>query len=507
MAQADDDAEPVDAGESAPPTGFSWVLVWTVLGALIPGSGLIAAGRRRLGVLLLVVLVLAGVGVAAFLKYGDVFKQGVALALDPRKLLAIAVPVAALVWALLIVLTNTQLRRRAVLSSWQAALSWLVVAVLVAGLALPAYKVSSYALITRGVVTSKTVFAGSSADTDTSAADAGSVEQDGPDSRQADPWASQPRMNVLLIGSDAGSDRTGIRPDSMILASIDTKTGNTVLFSLPRSLQHAKFAPGSPGAIAYPDGYYCAGVAAGAECLINAIWTWASTGAGVPYYKKYKNPGLRATEDAVSGVTGLKVNTYVMLNLQGFQDFINDMGGLEVNVTEKLPIGGDVEHPVATHGYLIPGKQRLTGFKALWYARSRWSTNDYDRMLRQRCVIGATFAQANTEKLALAFPKIAGTLKKNLSTGISTSDLSAWVTLAERIQKGRVFSLPFTNQAINTVNPDYVQIHAMVQSAIKDSEKPKHKKPAAGATPSPTATKSATATADPTKAQDGKQPC
>src|SRR6185369_12759235 len=47
------------------------------------------------------------------------------------------------------------------------------------------------------------------------------------------------RFNILLLGGDAGKDRTGMRPVSMTVASIDAETGKTVLFSLPRNLQHA----------------------------------------------------------------------------------------------------------------------------------------------------------------------------------------------------------------------------------------------------------------------------
>ena len=52
------------------------------------------------------------------------------------------------------------------------------------------------------------------------------------------------RMNVLLLGSDAGPDRTGARTDTMIVASIDTRTAATTLFALPRNIQHAPFPPG-----------------------------------------------------------------------------------------------------------------------------------------------------------------------------------------------------------------------------------------------------------------------
>jgi LCP family protein required for cell wall assembly len=485
--------------------GFSWVLLWTILGAAIPGAGLIAAGWRRLGALLLILLGLAALGLLALIKFGNIFKQGISVAVDPQKLLIVAViaGVGAAGWVLVVVLTTAQLRRYANLTAAQGAFCTLVASALVVGIAVPAYKVSSYALITRSVVSSSSVFTGNSDNTSTR-----------PDVKQADPWAGKPRVNVLLIGSDAGSDRTGVRPDTMILASINTKTGNTVLFSLPRNLQHAPFAPGSPGEQAWPNGYYCPNVAPGMECLLNAIWTWASTGNGKELYKKYKNPGLRATEDAVSGVTGLKVDNYVMLNLNGFKDFVDAMGGVTVDVHERLPIGGNSEHPVATGGYIEPGNnQHLDGFHALWFARSRWSTSDYDRMARQRCVIGDVVAEANPAKLALNFPAIAKTLKKNLSTGIATSDLQAWVTLSQRVKDAKVTSLPFSRPLVDTTNPDFDQIHELVTKALKTSDTVKPKPTATpGATPAATATKKATTkkakkNLDPAKAQDVKAVC
>ena len=60
---------------------------------------------------------------------------------------------------------------------------------------------------------------------------------------EVDPWAGTPRVNVLLLGGDAGPDRRGLRTDTVILASIDTATGNAVLFSLPRNLERRRSHP------------------------------------------------------------------------------------------------------------------------------------------------------------------------------------------------------------------------------------------------------------------------
>jgi LCP family protein required for cell wall assembly len=479
--------------------GFSWVLAWTIIGALIPGTGLIAVGWRRLGGFLLFLLGLGGLMLAALALVGNPLSRIESLAVDPQKLLMLAL-IAALVplaWVIVIVLTNAQLRRYSSLSSGQSAFSSIVVLALVVGVGLPAYEISRYALIQRDLISS--VFA-KSGDTDNTSG--------GPNNKKADPWASKPRENLLLIGSDAGADRTGIRPDTLILASIDTKTGDTVLFSLPRNLERAPFPPGTGGNEAWPDGFYCPTVGSGHDCLLNAIWTWAS-GDGLRYYKNYKNPGLRATEDAVQGVTGLKVDTYAMLNLQGFAQFINAIGGLRVNVDERLPIGGNSENRQATHGYIEKGKNKLLdGFQTLWFARSRWSTNDFDRMRRQRCVIGDVVNQADPVKMGLAFPKIAKAAKTNLSSGIKQDDLQAWVELSQRIKGASVRSLPFTDQVISDrTNPDFEQIHELVAKALTPAAKP---------TPTPTpSTSSSTAPKkakakkiiDPSTAQDIKDVC
>ncbi|MDX6276098.1 MAG: polyisoprenyl-teichoic acid--peptidoglycan teichoic acid transferase, partial [Nocardioidaceae bacterium] len=123
------------------------------------------------------------------------------------------------------------------------------------------------------------------------------------------------RYNILLLGSDARKDRVGVRPDSMTVASIDTNTGRTVLVSLPRNLQNVPFSKGSPMRKVYPYGYNC-----GPTCLLNAVHTAAQNRTDL--YPHSKDPGLDATIDAIQGVTHLKINYYVMVNLNGFKGLV-----------------------------------------------------------------------------------------------------------------------------------------------------------------------------------------
>ncbi|GLY19167.1 transcriptional regulator [Kineosporia sp. NBRC 101677] len=487
--------------------GFSWVVAWTIIGALVPGLGLIAAGWRRLGAAVLGVIAVSFAGFAVWALTGNILQRGLSVALEPQKLLmlAIAAVVIGVLWALVVLLTNSQLRRYATLDGAQKAFSWVVVAALVVGVGVPTYTVGNYALVQRDLV--NTVFGGDG--------DEDSDDQK-PNTEAADPWADTKRVNVLLIGSDAGETRTGIRPDTMILASIQPSSGNTVLFSLPRNLERVPFKEGSPGDKYWPDGYWCEAN----QCMINGIWRWAEDTPNSGY-AKFKNPGLKATEDAITGVLGLEIDSYAMLNLKGFEEFIDAIGGVELDVYERLPIGGSSTNPEKTKGYIEPGKnQDMDGYHALWFARSRWSTSDYSRMERQRCLIAAVSSQADPVTLATNFPKIAKALKSNMSTSIKQDELQAWVELATRVQGGKQTSLAFTDKVIpDRANPDYDLIHEQVDKAIAKSEKAAKKAQSTQAsTPSPSvsATEGTTttkkpkkpkATGDATEAQDVAAVC
>ena len=100
------------------------------------------------------------------------------------------------------------------------------------------------------------------------------------------------------------------------------------------------------------------------------------------------------------------------------------------------------------------------------------------------------------------------------ATGIDSAHLSAWATLAERVQKGGVTSIVFDPTVISTVNPDYEEIHRLVTVAVKATARVKKAStPAASATATPSATatkspgKTPTKTVTPGKAQNLKSVC
>ena len=83
---------------------------------------------------------------------------------------------------------------------------------------------------------------------------------------------AKPRLNILLVGSDAGPDRTGARTDTMMVASIDTRSGRTTLFGLPRNIGYAQFPVGSPMYEEFPEGFHNRSDPTSGDYLLNAVY-------------------------------------------------------------------------------------------------------------------------------------------------------------------------------------------------------------------------------------------
>jgi len=288
---------------------------------------------------------------------------------------------------------------------------------------------------------------------------------------------------VLLLGGDAGPDRVGTRPDSITLASIDESTGRTVLLSLPRNLENVPFPPGSAAAGALPRGWSC-----GDTCLLNAVYTWGSAHRSL--FPGASDPGAEAMKEAVEGVTGLKVNYYVLIDLQGFAQLINAMGGVQVTVRSRVPIGGGTSK---VSGYIEPGAQRLDGYHALWFARSRHGSSDYERMSRQRCVMDAMVHQMDPTTLLRNFQGIAAASKSVVSTDLPAGELATFIDLGRRAKSEKISSVQFVPPLIIPAYPDYAVLRGAVRAAIAASRGPASGGSSSGpAAPAPTKAHTAT---------------
>ena len=114
------------------------------------------------------------------------------------------------------------------------------------------------------------------------------------------------RLNLLLIGSDAGPDRWSLRTDTMIVLSVDEATGRAALFGIPRNMSACRCRPrararrrtaASPGS--------------STRCT-STRWATRSTFPGGDAR------GMRAVSGAVQELVGVRLDGMVVVNLGGF---------------------------------------------------------------------------------------------------------------------------------------------------------------------------------------------
>jgi LCP family protein required for cell wall assembly len=448
------------SASSAAPAGdrrFRGALVRTVAGTFVPGLGLLGTRAHRLGALIVAALIVGTGTIALVVLRNPALTAGSALRSERVFTIGVVLAVLGLAWVAIIVgtylisrprhLTQTQ---RTIGAGLVGALSLLVSVPMAVG--------SAYAFETAAL--SGGLFQ-STKDT---------KSKTRPDLDTEDPWADKAQVNLLLLGGDSGEgrdDELGVRTDTMMLASIDTATGSTLIIQLPRNLQNPPFPLDTPLANAFPWGFDN-----GSSSMLNAVWH------DVPnmypdVFIDTDYPGADALKWAVEGVTDLKVDYFVMVNIDGLVALVDAMGGVVVNVNFPIAMGGSDEGwNCGQDGWIPEGpNQRLNGGQAMWYARSRCNTPgaDYGRMQRQSCLVDAIIDQAEPAKMATRYEGIAKAAGNMVETDIPQEHLPAMVELATRVQQGQnVQRLAFTEQTpgFNSAYPDFALMRQMIAGAL-----------------------------------------
>jgi len=269
--------------------------------------------------------------------------------------------------------------------------------------------------------------------------------------------ASDGRLNFLLLGADAGDGRSGVRPDSINLVSIDVRSGTPLMISLPRNLEKARFPADTPAAEEFPSGFEGGENADPSEYFLNATWTYGE--ANPELFPGPSGPGPTAVKQAVEGTLGVPVHYYVAVDMMGFRELVDALGGVSIEVGKEIPIGekGRV---------LEPGPQTLDGYEALWYARSREGSSDYARMERQRCVIGAIAESADPQAVLGNFRELTEASTSMLQTDIPREVLPDLVNLALKAKQQEVSSLQLVPPLIAPGDPDFEVIADEVGNAL-----------------------------------------
>jgi polyisoprenyl-teichoic acid--peptidoglycan teichoic acid transferase len=427
-------------GPQEPPSGPSsrdrWgrPLVAALLSCLVPGVGQLYLGYRRRGIAMLVVTVLClAVGVGLWSEPSAVSR----MLLEPRALLALLVADAGLLVFRVVAVLDAYLlarrdgRPRPAAAGWRRGAAAGLVAV-VAFTAAPHAAAAYYDFEAYDLLTS--VFAGEDPQWH---ARAGDRHENGNGLVTAIPG----RVTVLLIGGDAGPGRSGRRTDTMIVASYEVATGRLSLFGLPRNMVQVPL-PDGPAA-----DYF-------SECrcfprLLNELYAFAED-ERPDLFPNSRRPGIAAVAGAAEELLGLPIDHYALVDLLGFVDVVDALGGVTVDNLKPVRVEIDrLGRPGAHPAFeLQPGRHHFNGYSALAYSRSRKTTSDYDRMQRQRCVIGSLARQADPAQVLAAFPQLVKVLKRSVATDIPANRLPGLLEAASD-QPVKVTTVGFTPPTYN----------------------------------------------------------
>jgi LCP family protein required for cell wall assembly len=268
-----------------------------------------------------------------------------------------------------------------------------------------------------------------------------------------------------------------MRFDSISVVSVNATTGATTITGIPRDMPKVPFSAG-PMQDEYPDGHEgYANASCGWGSGINQLRTEVEVcqDGNALYPDALANgsePGIEATKDAAEGVLGIEIPYYVFVDMHGFASLVDALGGVDITVAERIPEGGGPAYEGQSAeewatGWIEVGPQHMDGDTAQWYARSRYTTSDFDRMKRQRQLQAAILAQFTPQVVLTRFQDVAAAGQDLIQTDLPQSLLPFLAELALKAKELPVATIELTPEGgIDEYDPDFAYIQQLVQQTL-----------------------------------------
>jgi LCP family protein required for cell wall assembly len=240
-------------------------------------------------------------------------------------------------------------------------------------------------------------------------------------------------LNILLLGSDKRPGSGAWRTDSMIVVSVDTSNNVVRLLSIPRDLW--VYIPGH--------GYN----------RVNTADLWGELAQ--------KGSGPDRVKQTIHHNLGIPIHYYVRIDFQGFMQIIDTVGGIDVDVDCTL---SDIK--------LSAGMHHMNGQQALRYARSRYSTNDFDRGRRQRKVLMALWDQALSLDIIPKLPQLWWAMGNSFQTDLTLDQVINLAYVGAQLKPQHILSRAIgpslvqswmTPQGASVLLPRHQEIRAMLE--------------------------------------------
>lgn len=232
-------------------------------------------------------------------------------------------------------------------------------------------------------------------------------------------------INIMIVGYGWEGHAGSFLADSIMVASFNPKIGAVTMISVPRDLY------------VYHTGYGIAG-------RINELFS-----VGVGRQREYAT-GATILSDMVQQIMGLDIPYYALIDFEWFKNVIDTLWGVTIDVPEGFV---DTTYPTKNNGYMTvsfsSGIQNMNGEKALQYARSRHSTSDFARSLRQQQIIRAIIEKATSQWLTTVtkIKKLYEDYTNMVKTNISLKELMWMAKYVYTLD--HVFSYGFTTECSN----------------------------------------------------------
>jgi LCP family protein required for cell wall assembly len=223
------------------------------------------------------------------------------------------------------------------------------------------------------------------------------------------------RVNILLVGIDAGAGRDHALTDSLIVVSVDPVGKSVSMASLPRDLANVPLGGGRTYAP-----------------KLNSLLSYATD-----HKTEFPDGGMPTLENAVGTLLGIHIHYYATVDLNGFVKMVDAVGGVDVSVKQALD---DPKYRgfgvVGNHGWAVDvGEHHFDGKDALAYARIRRSVGqtDFTRQGRQQEILLALRSKVVKGGALLSLPNLLNAVGETVSTDLPAERLPDLAVLAGEI--------------------------------------------------------------------------
>lgn len=284
------------------------------------------------------------------------------------------------------------------------------------------------------------------------------------------------RVNVLMLGKGGPGHDGADLTDTILIASIDPVQKEASLLSIPRDFWVKTDSGQSKVNAVYA----------------NAKYKILNGKKSSDINDRAEKAGLAAIESEIEEVTGIPIHYHVMIDFAAFEQAINTVGGIDINVDKDGVVYERLFNTVTRKQYILDvkqGQQHFNGERALFYARSRHTSarGDFDRAERQRKVIIALkdkITSAGTYGNPVKINQLVNEFGSHVRSNLSTGEVLRVYEIMKNIDSSKIGSVGLadapnifvTTDNINgqsIVRPtaglyDYSQIQNFIRNTLKD---------------------------------------